>query len=204
MKWYMWLVLLMGLGCLYLGIQELRLAQHVESTPQQMTLAQLIEKGPGENHHVLVSDLRFGHNFVFEEKSTRNSTGKVWIPVAPAAGQAKPGADEEEPADIKPSDIRALIKSTRVFNDAEMARLTSQNKIQGVVINLIESLSSSEQQLLEQAYPGAEFTKCLIIEEGRHEDMTSKIWFGLVAGIILTGLGVLPLLLRMRRKASGA
>lgn len=206
MKWYMWLVLLFGIACLYLGIQELRLAQYVDSTPQKITLAQLIEKGPGNNHHVLLSDLHFGHNFVFERKSTGNSTGKVWIPAVPTAHKAKPGddADEEKMPEIKPADVRALIKSTRVFNDAEMDRLTSHDKIQGVVINLIESLSTSERQLLEQSYPGADFTKCLIIEEGRQENMTSKMWFGLIAGVILTGLGALPLLLRLRRKPSGA
>ena len=59
--------------------------------------------------------------------------------------------------------------------------------MQGLVVNRIEELGSEEKDLLRQDYPGLDFNKCLILEEGRQPSE-----FG---AVFLMGGGGLALLL---------
>jgi hypothetical protein len=68
--------------------------------------------------------------------------------------------------------------------------------LQALVTNKIVSLGAEERSLLEQSYPGTDFSRCLIIQEGRQPAGPVKVVLmvgggGLlgVAGLVVIGFG---------------
>src|SRR5262249_48703233 len=72
-------------------------------------------------------------------------------------------------------------------------------ELQGLVTNEIESLGSEEQKLLNSSYPGTDFTKCVLFQEGREPAGSGKV-FGMVGGgAALMLLGIVFGLVGIRR-----
>jgi hypothetical protein len=175
---------LVGAFGLYMGFQEWRLSRVVQDKPHDMTLAELIEKGPGDNNHIVLSEFTFGDQYVYQKnEKTGSNTGKVWVPIA-------------TPKQFGP--VRALVKADKVYNENDMHQFQKQPKIQGVVVNLIESVEGDERKLLEQAYPGADIPHCTIIEIDRHKSIGSKMSLGFGMGGIGMFIFVFLLLLKIR------
>jgi hypothetical protein len=156
-------LLVVGAGLGVFTYLEGNLAFRSSAEPEEITLKQLIARGPDGNGHILLTDFVPCDNFVheFEEKNKDRWTS-VWIPVIPAE-DANP-ADKGPP---KASNVQALIFSIQIHNLEDIRSRLGKPKVQALVTNRIKSLDSKSRSLLQKEYPGTDFDKCLIIQEGR-------------------------------------
>ena len=154
--------LVVGLGLLVWAGMEWKLSRASSAKPEEITLKQLLARGPDGNPNVILKDFRLADNFVYEEEG-RNSKDwkKVWIPAVPA-GEAPKG---DEP--FKPAKVRAVVFSFGVKNEDDFKAFRQRPQFEALVTNRIMSLGTQEKQLLEKTYPGTDFSTCLIIQEGR-------------------------------------
>jgi hypothetical protein len=161
-----------GVVLLIWGGMEWKLASASSAQPETTSLKQLIARGPNGNANIVLTDFHLCQNIVV---TTRGSTWEnVWIPVVPV-DEVPPGVP-----DLQPSRVRALIFSIKVRNEADIARRCDQPRLPALVTNKITSLGSKEKQLLEQKYPGTDWSTCLIIQEGR--EPFSRATLGLLLG----------------------
>ncbi len=206
------LAMLIG-GCVlaYFGFQEWRLASAAKATPQTITCAELETKGPGDNAHVSLTKVFVcQQSFVFEAKKNNESHwNKIWVPAVPLDGEYMKTVKSMLEQDPKlenlppPQNIRVLVKSAKIANHGELEGLALQGlqtggAIDGLVINKIESLGSEEKKILEQSYPGIDFTKCYIIDHDRKPAEAGKLAGMIGGGGLLALIGGLWMLGGMR------
>jgi hypothetical protein len=184
------------------GVYEAMLASGASAKPEEIALKDLIARGPDKNNNIILKDFQLSDNFVheYDEKLGPNSSWtKVWIPAyvpggAPPA-QQRPGAfpfnPQPQPQPAGP--IQAIIYSTHVHNEADIQTRCAVPRLRAMVTNRIQSLGSEEKKLLQQSYPGTNFDKCLIIEEGREPASAGflLLLFGGGLLLIVAGAGVL-------------
>jgi len=192
---------------IYIGAQEAHLAAHAKEQPQQISLADLAAKGPGDNAHIILTDyLLCEFAFVYEEKDGRWQ--KVWIPAVPLDGEyhQKLKAMLDPDGKLKgeppmPDDIRVIVKLPNARNNDDIGKVAEADTLQGVVVNSIESLGSKEKKILQDSYPRVDFGTCLIVEEGRRPASFAKRAGLLGGGIVLALVGIGWLLLSLRKSA---
>ena len=181
---------IVSLVMFYMAQKEWTLAAGASDQPEEMTLAALIQRGPEGNPHVTISDFDSAGEFVYAQK--RGTWTKVWIPIAPLIKLELPPEGKLPKLPAKPTAVQALIYSTRVNNEKEADKVALQEKIQGMVINLIESLGYKEKELLQQSYPGTDFNRCIIFELDRKPGgSTAIIYVGIAVAAIVVGVVVL-------------
>jgi hypothetical protein len=170
-----------GMLC-YFGWKERQLASTSGKEPTGISLKDLIARGPSGNAHVIVGNYAVADNFVYEEDGSSKRWKKVWVPIVPI----EPGQKKEAGA---AKNVQALLYSTHVKNEAEVNSTLAVPQISGMVINTIETLGSEEKKLLSESYPGTNFDRCLIIEEGREPASPVKQYAMLYggAGVCLVG-----------------
>jgi hypothetical protein len=181
-----------GLVLAFWGIQEFRLSQEAKETPQTISCGDLSAKGPGGNANIVMTDsLICIDSFVYEAKKNGTTWNKVWVPVVPMDGEyvqqiremiQKNGGNTNITLP-PPQNIKVILKSSKIPSQAELVALSNQTTVTGLVTNKIESLGDKERKILEQSYPGTDFTKCYIVDHDR-----KPFGFGQVAG--LTGGGL--------------
>ncbi len=165
-----------GVGVFIAGWMEWQLKTVAKTQPQRLTAAELAARGPGNNAHVILTNYDLCDNFVYE--STRRNGGtwkKVWVPVVPAGQGCGP-------------QIQIIIADTKISGPEQIGMVAGQ--VQGLVINKISSLGREERRLLSETYPGADFSKVWIVQNGRS---TWSPWavMGMLGGGGFTVLGVL-------------
>lgn len=201
------ILIIAGLMISYTGYQESQLAGLAAEIPQELTLAELEQNGPGDNAHLLVSDFVLcTWDYVYVEK--RSSWSEVWIPAVPLYGEYFQGLLESTdetgywPDDFEfpaPDDVRVLMKLTSASDEEAVDEIAALDTIQGMIINEIESLGSGEADLLAETYPNVDFDTCLIFEHGREPTSSDILMVYFVGGGLLVLLG-LGLWLRSRRR----
>jgi len=103
--------------------------------------------------------------------------------------------------DGKPFLIQALIYSTHIRSAPDVEKAVTKDKIQGMVINQIESLGSKERKLLQDSYPATDFNRCIIFELDRKPGSgTAVVYLGVAVAAIL--VGVLILFARFRSSSA--
>jgi hypothetical protein len=114
-------VCLMGLAFLFGAIMPFAWLQTKEERdlgsvpPHEISLAELIDKGPGANRHVIVTDYQPG-GFAFEAKS--NSWTQVWLALfSPRLPRNK---------------IRAVFNSNSIRNEQELRHVASLGRLKGI------------------------------------------------------------------------
>lgn len=206
-------LILSGVG-IYMGIQKLRLAATASDTPQTLTLAQLIAKGPGDNAHVLVTDCVPAMNYAFsyqkgkyesvskDQAENRNWTA-VYVPLVPLTPDMKfrRANHQDIRAALEPSAVRVIVIPNCAKNKASTdSWCDNTTRVQGMVVNLITSLDSQTEKLLKERYPGTDFSRCWIIREGETPARAGTqlaIITASTAGVIL---GVLYFLIRFLKR----
>ena len=89
---------------------------------------------------------------------------------------------------------KVIVKSAHVPSDDALDALRGRTKMQALVVNRIEQLGPEEKNLLGQDYPGLDFNKCLILEEGRLPSDFGKVFLmGAGGAALLLGGGWLLL-----------
>jgi hypothetical protein len=200
------LMVIGGVVMVYFGIQESRLANQASATPRMMTCAELAANGPGDNAHIGMSKfLLCEQAFVFEGSKRSEAYKTVWVPAVPADGeyvrtirsmmQTIGKLDTLPP----PTDIRVLVKSKHVKNEAELTALAMRDRLDGLVTNQIESIGSKEKKILEESYPGIDFSRCYIVDHDRKPSSTAMLAGMIGGGIVLAIAGGCWTLTGMRK-----
>ncbi len=173
-----------GLALAVLAVQDLRLVLLASAEPQEITCAELIANGPGDNAHVVLTDfVLWTHEAVLQGRSQDDSSWSVvWIPAACDDG-----------------DVRVLVKARNVNGKTGLGELAARQKLQGIVTNAIEPLEQDEATELAKFYKNADLFTCWILEIGRSPAPTSKMATYLAAAAAAIALGVY-LSLRQRDK----
>jgi hypothetical protein len=114
--------LLIALGAFYLAREQERIRSLYGDEPQTITLAQLAEKGYGDNVWVDLTEVEMIPKFVVQE--TKGSISAVWVAAVPM-GQT----DEAQ-------EIKVILRSTRCKTDAEIPqKFEPRETYRGAVIN---------------------------------------------------------------------
>lgn len=194
-------MLIGGIVLAYFGIQEWRLASAAKAEPQTMTCSELEAKGPGDNAHVsLTKFFLCQQSFVYEAKKNNESHwNKVYVPAVPLDSPYMKTVAEMLEQNPKlqnlppPPEIKVLVKSSHVSNHQELENLAMLGiqgpALNGLVTNKIESIGSEEKKILEQNYPGIDFTKCYLIDHDRKPVQTGALFGMIGGGALLTVIG---------------
>ena len=168
--------LVLGGMLLFGGFQEWRLGAAASTTPDDLTLEALIARGPDGNPNVRVSDFMLGDNYVYFTDDSGFRWDNVLIPAVPKS------MGEQSAHVLNP---QVIVKTAHVASEDDLDTLRSRTKMQGLVINRIEELGSDEKDLLRKDYPGLDFNKCLILEEGRQPSEFTKVFLMSGGGMAL-------------------
>jgi hypothetical protein len=192
--------MLVGGGVLvFFGVQEMRLSKAAKAEPQSITAAELIKSGPGDNAHVVMKDfILCGNAFVYQAKKGGGAWKNVWVPAVPMGGEYHKKLVEMLKPDgtlngslPTPTDIRLIVKSSKVSNEQEMGSLADQDTLQGVIVNKIESLGGEQKKILKESYPSINFDNVLILEHARSPATAGKSFGFIGGGALLSCMGVL-------------
>ena len=188
----MWRFLLLILGgvLIYFGFQEWMMASRSSEQPETIALNDLIARGRSGNLHVVVTEFEVGDIPVCFYTSNKDSFHDVWIPVVPREGAANLGRP-----------IPAIIMSKRARTQADVDRLGKQSRIQGMVSDVW--LNDERKLKLRESFRGIDFSRCIIIEDGRQPAGPLRVIAFLGGGVAALGVG-LVLLVSGGRKATGA
>jgi hypothetical protein len=114
--------------------------------PVDVRLADLTTSGAGGNHHVHVTDLQFGNSYVVD---IENDTWRRALIPALAGGQA-----------------RAIIVTFGAKSEADLVALSQCSQVTGIITNDLHSLGRQEMARLRVSYPGVDFSKLPVVEDG--------------------------------------
>jgi hypothetical protein len=185
-------VILLGVGLVVYGLYEWRLAGPASAQPEEISLKNLIARGPAGNPNIVLKDFDLCDNFVESHHQNEGPNApwtEVWVPVVPS-DRPQPGPF---PFNRRPRQFDAILFSTRVRNHADILTYCALPRLRSMVINRIQGLGAEETNLLQQSYPDTDFSKCLIIHEGREpaSPLTLTSLFGAGILLVLTGFGTL-------------
>ncbi len=199
LSWVAYFLVIGGVGSAFIGWDEWRLASASSTTPQRITLKQLIDNGPGDNAFIVLSDFHplVGDNqYVVEErteKSGRKSLTRAWVPLV------TPDSVPPENAEVPAQAIKVILIRPG-GSEESIARLAEQRTIEGMVINEIDKLRGRQKDLLEKSYPGADISKVWIIQENRkpRTQDTALLYLVLGGAAILVGGGIILYKIKQR------
>jgi hypothetical protein len=152
----------------------------VSAEPEEMTLAQLIARGPDGNPNVRVTDLDMDKYYVGWGKKDAagqaESFQHVWIAARPRG----------EGPDVP---VRVLVKNTQVKDREGVLAFAGTKYMKALVINKIDHPLPDEIKVLKAKYPGTDFDKVILLEKDRAPP--SK--YASVAAIICIAAGAVAL-----------
>ena len=182
---------LLGVVLLFAGHREWKLASLAKSTPQKMTLAQLVADGPGDNIYIELS----GVNMILEEtivSSKNEDLNKggweyAWVPAISA-----------DPSGPEGKKIKVLVHTTSCDNEPELRRFCNRSTFTGLVVNSTDSLKKDERDLLNTGLRGVDASTCYLFRAGQKPASGAIQMLLLGGGAIglVAGLGVGGLKLR--------
>ncbi|MCI0742281.1 MAG: hypothetical protein L0Y72_24885 [Gemmataceae bacterium] len=208
------LLFVLGGGVLgWLGIQEYMVSSGASAEPAAAELVKL-EGGedPANNHLRVGRHLGLYSESVFSYRKKRGDDGPpsdatsvsycfypILSPGHPFLIELK-NLTEKFPKGI-PLDVpvpsadsfAVLVKTHRFKTIGDIPKMPlPEESVQGLIINQISSLGKDEQQLLKERFPRADFSKVLILQDGRSPAPLWK-WGGMIGGgglLILVGIGM--------------
>ncbi len=173
--------LVLGVLLCYNGWKDLRINDGASATPEEVSLQELITRGPNSNPNIILTHYSACPNYVFEEMEDKKSWATVWVPVVPTEEGA--GGPQNPPEKVK-----AIVVCHNIYLQRELDLRMSRPKLKALVKNRIESLDSSERQLLQKQYPKTDFRTCLIIEDGGTLEHSQLGWYTLAGGVLFVFL----------------
>jgi hypothetical protein len=171
-----------GIALAALGFSNARLAKEASSEPEEISLKDLIARGPDGNPNIILTDFVLCETFVVKSEGSR-WTG-AWVPVVPRV----PGEPEGRRAGV-PVYVQAVIFTSKARDESELYARCGQAKLRAMVTNRIVSLGDQEAKLLHNSYAGLDLNHCLIIQEGREPAGRLQVFLMIGGGIILALAG---------------
>jgi hypothetical protein len=193
--------LIVGGGILiFIGQREWRLASRSKPIPQQITLANLMANGPGDNIHLDLFDCRLlPEHSVIEKEGTKGTNQDhwrwkyAWIPAVPLQQVGQPNILQ----------IKVVIGTKDCTNDNELINFCRQTKFQGIIVNSTDSLKSKEVQLLNDGLPGVDVASCYLFRAGQHPVSGGIQALLLGGGTLLLIAGLVPVAFYLKQKFAG-
>jgi hypothetical protein len=169
---------LAAVGAYFLGREQDRIRSLYGAKPQTLTVAELAEKGYGDNVWLDLREVEIGKKFVIETR--KGSTSAVWVPAFPRGK-----ADQEKT-------IRVILRSTRCKTDAEIQqRFAGQSNFRGAVTNpILLRPYEPYRPLLQQQYPSLALAPTVWEVDIDYTDKPSSQWalgFYTAAGLGVVG-----------------
>lgn len=171
-----------GVMGLFIGFQEARLSARSNDTPTQMTLAELVQNGPGNNIYLTLTEITYlvDETVVYGTETAGGDISnydKVWTPMQPS-GFAGDGG------------VKAVLHSTNARTDAAVGNLLQRASHTGMIINDIESFSGDERSLIQSGLRGSSIEDVYIFQEGRTPSGAGIVMLYFLGGsaLILGGL----------------
>jgi hypothetical protein len=159
-----------------------RTAQGTSPEPQIIPLRDLSATGYGDNRHVKVTGCALGHRYVAAQRNW--AWEHVSVPLVPV---------DDDPGDAVPAvkNFWVVLVSSRPRRESDLKSLLQQSSVQGVVWRDRSMIELSEQNELRRLYPGLDWSKCLVLQEGvvPMKESTALAFLASSAGmVVLTGL----------------
>jgi hypothetical protein len=159
------LAVLGGLA-IYQGAKQLSLAAGSSRTPQDITLADLIARGPGDNRYVRVRDFCAESHYVAVGK--KNDVIKdAYVPLRPAGEETAGGPRV------------AILKTTSM----SAQWFAPKGPLEGMVTSA--SLNGLAREKLREKYPGTDFKDVVVIEGGERPPAPREGWGYVGLGVVL-------------------
>ncbi|HWG46827.1 MAG TPA: hypothetical protein VN688_28955 [Gemmataceae bacterium] len=168
-----------ALACATFGIDGYRTAERSSHEPEEISLRDLIKRGPEGNPNIILTDFSIFEDYVYQKKRLSGKWTKVWVPIIPT---------DEETAGVDSPAIRAFLFSEDIGSDREVRMRFGRPRLRGMVNPHAPKPGFFGERLLKKSYPGTDPNKCLIIEEGKEPASTLKLTLLGVGSVLLTGL----------------
>jgi hypothetical protein len=186
------LVLLGGIVLGWVTYSEASVALNSSHEPTEISLGDLIARGPEGNGNIVLTKYVPCANYVITQAGPRPAPStpwtSVWVPLIPAEEMK---ANQESPP--RPSAPKVLLFSDNIHNVVELEAKLKARRLQARVTNsdfARDGLKPEIRNLLLQAYPGVDLRSCMIIEQGRVPLSKSTLYLmgSAAAACILAGL----------------
>jgi hypothetical protein len=169
-----------GLVLAYFGVQEYRVSMGTSAEPMAVDLAALEGGETPDNNHILIGQHVADYDgcvYEYEEGS-----GRVTHMYYPIISDSNSFFDElnalyekyDNPDDIPEQEhpgiheFRVLVKTKRYKTENSIpAGLGAEDSVQGLVINLIDSMDKEEERMIQSEFPKVNMDELLIVEDGR-------------------------------------
>jgi len=216
----LWIAIFVGGAVLiYYGVREARLASGASKDPVSVELSALEKGGALTDTHIVVGKhLRLFPAAIFSYQGTgepqpHHSVDYTYYPVISpehpflvelARLEQKFGDLDKLPDDQWPElkSFRMLVKTT-AFSTVGMipGDIVPGERVQGLVINSVDSLDSEERGLLLQSFPGMNLDNVIIVEMGRKPSSAAGAGALVLLGVLLCASGVvIPLTIHKKEK----
>lgn len=155
----MFFCFMLAAGCAVVGVGEYRLSSRSSQEPEEVSLRDLIKRGPDGNPNIILTDFSIFEDYVYQKKLLSGRWTKVWVPIVPS--------DADEPVPGKPPAIRAFLFSQNIGNDKEVRERFDRPRLHCMVNPEAPKPGIVGSVLIERQYPGTDPQKCIILEEGK-------------------------------------
>lgn len=189
-----WTLVLLSVGgvLLFIGQREWRLASLAGSIPQRMTLAELADRGPGNNIFIELSDVcllperaiicTVSHNFGPEQWEY------VWIP---ATSRERPGFANAPP-------VKVIVGTNSCRDETQLDGFCQKTTLQGLIVNETDSLNKEERKLLNEGLPSVDVASCYLFRVGQKPASRTVQGFLLGGGLLVVLAGMVVGVFRLR------
>jgi hypothetical protein len=169
-----------ALGCLYFGVQEYALSARSSNEPEEISVRDLIRRGPEGNPNIILTDFSIFEDYICQKKMISGRWTKVWVPIVPK--------DDDADGD-QTAAIHIFLYSENVANEAEARQRFSKPKLRGLINQEAPKPGIIGSIMIEKRYPGTKPHNCIIIVEGKEPAGVLKLGlfaFGFMAFAGLT------------------
>lgn len=159
-----------------------RLGGQVSDNPDELTLAELIQRGDKGNPYVLLKGYEFDEHVVVVEKEKR--LGKFYeyivVPIHPLPGGRQGGAP-----------VKVVVKAP-VKTKGALDELLARDTMPGLIINTFDNLNVADKGLLKKNHPDDDFDNVLIFQPDRAPPRTTTGTSFYIAGAacVVAGLAM--------------
>lgn len=162
------------------ALSRARLGDQVSDIPEELTLAELIQRGAKGNPHILLKEYEFDEyvGIIEKDKSLGQLYEYIVVPIHPLPAGRQGGA----PIKVV---VKAPVKTKGALDD-----LLARKTMQGLIINAFENLNVPDKNLLKQKHPGEDFDNVLLFQPDRSPARTASSPSFYIAGAACVVVGI--------------
>ena len=163
------------------GVQDYNLARRSSAQPEEITLRDLIKRGPEGNANIILTNFTIFNDYIYRKQLLTGEWKKVWVPIIPL--------DANEKESRKPA-IHAFLYSENIKDEGELRARFDRPKLPGMVNPDGTKPGIIGSVLIQRSYPGTDPQQCLIIEEGKEPASIYKLVLYVFGFLVFAGLTI--------------